>query len=124
MSTLSIDVQLINESSFNSVIVIFANDYPVPLTQEILQMAWRVMLIPSKGSAVFPFSIASKIGAFYHDNHVCTTAGPVEASTGTTWSVTADRKSSELSIKQNGLLIDTSLRMYVYMIIRLTHTLK
>lgn len=103
----SINVKVFNDSSFNNLVLVFARNYPIPLTQDVLNMAWRVMLVPSKGCTVFSYPSACKIGAFYHraDGAMCVTAGPFEASVGSSWRVSASRKTEGLLVKQNGLFI-------------------
>lgn len=90
-----VEVEIVCDISDSfAIMLVFARKYPVPLTQQTLQMAWQVMIIPSQGQGKFIYSKKDYVGAFYYDERSQILAGPIEAEPGSSWIVTAEQKSS------------------------------
>ena len=80
------DISFYNRTSDNHIVVmVFARPYPVPITEEILRMAWKIILVPSMGNSKFSYPVKNSIYAFYYDGSNRVSAGPYEAAPGTTW---------------------------------------
>lgn len=87
------------------VLLVFARNYPSPMTKEILKMAWKVEMVSPMETIQFSYPLKNKICAFYTDdssNRI--TAGDVlDAEPGTTW-VAKTTKDGSIMLRKDGEL--------------------
>lgn len=88
----------------NIVILVFARYYPIPITEESLNMAWKTMMIPPKGSTQFPYPVKDRISAYVYNGKKRISAGPYDATIGTTWEASA-LSGGEIKLEQKSKAI-------------------
>lgn len=95
------DVEIVfhNHTSDNNIVVlVFARQYPVPITEETFKMAWKILIVPSMGNSRFKYPTENRISAFYYNGSNRIAAGPYDAEPGTTWIASAT--------ESNGVLLE------------------
>lgn len=84
------------------VILIFGQNHPIPLTKETVNMAWKIMLVPSQKSAKIKYPMQDKIGVAYSHAHDGNEESQVtNAQPGTTWVASATSHGS-ISLVRDG----------------------
>ncbi|XP_019849915.1 PREDICTED: uncharacterized protein LOC109580805 [Amphimedon queenslandica] len=84
------------------VILVFGRKYPVPISEQTLEVAWKVFILPTNGKVNFMFPHKSKVGAFYFHGESQGIAGPLDAKIGSTWIAMSSADEGSLMLTESG----------------------